>query len=566
MRGPAVNFVVLGLLALFIGIQLHSRPTKRGRLWFAGWVCVFLSMALWETGVAQPLLDRWRDAARFDFILLAQLLFVVSMVASSPRLWSVVRLGCIIGLPAVMAFDLQLVTKTPRPVLAVAVVLWQVYGVYGMRSLMPERWRIRRRLILCICVGYGSVFVAHLLLARNLDLQDWALAELVLCSAVLYDAEEEHRSIATMLGTVGFLAWAAFYLLSAGRALDLLPGWLYWVGLFWDVPKILVGFSMVLRMAEDARSEKEQLADRYRDLYEDFRLLYERNPHPMWIYGEATSQFLSANRAAVRAYGYSERELLTMNVTDLVEEPERAEEPSEEETGPMLGEPVRLRHRVKDRGVIAVDVTEHRILFQGEPARFVMAVDVTEAERESRELQYRANHDALTGLPNRRELHDRIDDCLERSERNQRKAVLLTIDVDYFKQVNDTYGHLVGDECLKAVAARLQSRIRQVDTLARTGGEEFAAIIGGLNHAEDAAKIAAALLGIFAAPMTIDGREIHLSISIGAAVYPDDGIDRETLLRRSDEALYQAKRQGRNRVVFAPKPAETLDLEPARAN
>jgi diguanylate cyclase (GGDEF)-like protein len=118
---------------------------------------------------------------------------------------------------------------------------------------------------------------------------------------------------------------------------------------------------------------------------------------------------------------------------------------------------------------------------------------------------------------------------------------------------------------LKAVAARLQSRIRQVDTLARTGGEEFTAIIGGLSSADDAPKIAGTLLGIFAAPMMLAGGEIQLSISIGAAIFPDDGTDRETLRQRSDEALYEAKRQGRNRVEFAPKPAVQVDLEPVRA-
>jgi diguanylate cyclase (GGDEF)-like protein len=194
-------------------------------------------------------------------------------------------------------------------------------------------------------------------------------------------------------------------------------------------------------------------------------------------------------------------------------------------------------------------------LFRGDPARFVMAVDVTDMERESQELLHRAHHDALTGLPNRHELEIRIDRCLERSVRDLRKAALLTIDVDHFKQVNDTYGHLVGDECLKAVSARLQSRIRQMDTLARTGGEEFTAIIGGLSSKDDAQKISSMLLRIFDEPMALSACEIHLSISIGVAIFPDDGADRETLVRRSDEALYEAKRAGRNRAMFASASA-----------
>jgi diguanylate cyclase (GGDEF)-like protein/PAS domain S-box-containing protein len=555
MRGPAIDLVLLTLLVLFIGIQQHGRPQARNRLWFAGWVFIYLSYVLWEIRVARPVLDQLREALRFDFLLLGQLTFVTSFLASATRLRRFLLVGLIVGVPAVLVINLHQASDLSVKVLVPAVVLWQVYGIYGMRVLMPTQWRLRRLLILCICVGYGSVFVAQLLWSKKVDVPDWVLAELLLCAGVLYGADEQHRSLPGIIGTVGFLAWATFYLLDAGVALKLLPGWLYWVYLFWNVPKYLVAFSMVLQMSEDARSEMEQMAVSYRDLYDDFRLLFERNPQPMWIYNEATSRFVAVNRAALKAYGYGERELLSMEVRDLVVEPEPSSDDPPGNSAmiamPAIREAVRLRHRRKDGRELAVDVTEHRILFRGDPARFVMAVDVTEMERESQELLHRAHHDALTGLPNRHELDIRIDRCLERSVRDLRKAALLTIDVDHFKEVNDTYGHLVGDECLKAVSARLQSRIRQMDTLARTGGEEFTAIIGGLSSKDDAQKISSMLLRIFDAPMALSACEIHLSISIGVAIFPDDGVDRETLVRRSDEALYEAKRAGRNRAMFA---------------
>jgi diguanylate cyclase (GGDEF)-like protein/PAS domain S-box-containing protein len=555
MRGPVIDLVLLTLLVLFIGIQQHGRPQARNRVWFLGWVFIYLSYVVWEFTLPHPLPDRFREAFRFDLLLLGQLAFVVSFVATAARLRRVVLVGLIVGIPTVLAINAHQIWFVPLKMLVPAVVLWEVYGVYALRALMPPRWRLRRLLVLGICVGYGAAFVAHLVWSKNVDLQDWALAELVLCSAVLYGADEQRRSLSSIIGTVGFLAWAAFYLLDSGVTLTELSGWLHWVYVFWNVPKYLVAFSMVLQMSEDARSEMEQMADRYRDLYHDFRLMFERNPQPMWIYDEATTRFVSANRAALKAYGYEERELLAMEVRDLVVEPEPN---SEESTGnkalvmmPAIREAVRLRHRHKDGREIAVDVTEHRILFRGDPARFVMAVDVTDMERENQELLHRAHHDALTGLPNRHELDIRIERCLERSVRDLRKAALLTIDVDHFKQVNDTYGHVVGDECLKAVSARLQSRIRQADTLARTGGEEFTAIIGGLSSEDDAQKISSMLLRIFDAPMALSACEIHLSISIGVAIFPDDGVDRETLVRRSDDALYEAKRAGRNRAMFA---------------
>jgi len=558
MQGPAIDLVLLTLLVLFIGIQQHGRPQARNRVWLLGWVFIYLSYVVWEFTLPQPLLDRMRDAFRFDLLLLGQLAFVISFVATAARLRRVVLVGLIVGVPTVLAINAHQIWFVSVNLLVPAVVLWEVYGAYAVRALMPPRWRLRRLLIFGICVGYGAAFVAHLVWSKHVDLQDWSLAELVLCSAVLYGADEQRRSISSIIGTVGFLAWAAFYLLDSGVTLTELSGWMHWIYVFWNVPKYLVAFSMVLQMSEDARSEMEQLAVSYRDLYEDFRLMFERNPQPMWIYNEATSRFVSANRAALKAYGYEERELLAMEVRDLIVEPKQNSDDPSGNTAmmmPVIREAVRLRHRRKDGRELAVDVTEHRILFRGDPARFVMAVDVTDMERESQELLHRAHHDALTGLPNRHELEIRIDRCLERSVRDLRKAALLTIDVDHFKQVNDTYGHLVGDECLKAVSARLQSRIRQMDTLARTGGEEFTAIIGGLSSKDDAQKISSMLLRIFDEPMALSACEIHLSISIGVAIFPDDGADRETLVRRSDEALYEAKRAGRNRAMFASASA-----------
>jgi diguanylate cyclase (GGDEF)-like protein/PAS domain S-box-containing protein len=319
---------------------------------------------------------------------------------------------------------------------------------------------------------------------------------------------------------------------------------------FWDLPKYMVAFAMTLEIFEDSRLEVSQLADEYKTLYEDFHLLYDKHPHPMWIYEPKTRRFLSANRATVDTYGYREDELLAMTV-DQMNAPiamEQAAEAARMEAGMKAA---RRIHQHKSGAMVSVEMTEGSILFQGETARMVLAVDVTERDKLDQEMFFKAHHDQLTGLPNRQLLEDRAQQCLARSEREGRRAVLLTIDVDHFKQVNDTYGHMAGDECLKAVAARLQGRIRQVDTVARTGGEEFTAVIGGLSSAEDAEKIARTLLAAFDAPVQLPDCALPLTISIGAAVYPDDGRDYATLRRLSDEALYRAKHEGRNRAAFA---------------
>jgi diguanylate cyclase (GGDEF)-like protein len=162
-----------------------------------------------------------------------------------------------------------------------------------------------------------------------------------------------------------------------------------------------------------------------------------------------------------------------------------------------------------------------------------------------------AEHDVLTGLPNRLMLDGRMLLMLEQCAVKQQMAVVLTIDIDRFKHINDTFGHPIGDECLKVVAKRLQSLVRREDTIARTGGEEFTILVGGLNRRESASRIASTILDLFKEPMMLSGNEINISVSIGGALYPADGIDSETLRRRSDQALYEAKREGRNRAVFA---------------
>ncbi len=173
---------------------------------------------------------------------------------------------------------------------------------------------------------------------------------------------------------------------------------------------------------------------------------------------------------------------------------------------------------------------------------------IRESEQRFRDM---AECDVLTGLPNRLTLQQRMADCLADCDREASKAAVLTIDIDRFKQINDTFGHLVGDECLKAVAQRLKTKIRAVDTIARTGGEEFTVIIGRLASHDNAHKVCTTLLNLFKEPLILTERGLTLTVSIGAAMYPDDGTDSETLRKRSDQALYEAKRTGRNKVVFA---------------
>jgi len=166
------------------------------------------------------------------------------------------------------------------------------------------------------------------------------------------------------------------------------------------------------------------------------------------------------------------------------------------------------------------------------------------------ELSYSANHDALTGLPNRRLFEELLLREVAVARRNGKQAGVLYIDLDGFKLVNDSLGHAVGDRLLCDVACRLQSQLRECDELARMGGDEFVLIAGGLTEPEMAATIGGRLLETLRHPFCEDGNDLSISASIGISVYPKDGRDAIELLRNADAAMYEAKRLGKNRTEF----------------
>ncbi|ATE60660.1 diguanylate cyclase domain-containing protein [Thauera sinica] len=179
-----------------------------------------------------------------------------------------------------------------------------------------------------------------------------------------------------------------------------------------------------------------------------------------------------------------------------------------------------------------------------------LIVDISarkEAESRIRTLAY---HDELTGLPNRILMQDRLGHALRQARRARDRVALLFLDLDKFKPVNDSYGHAIGDQLLKAVAERLRLTVREGDTVARVHGDEFVVILEGIETPEPAARVAGKIVDALGSPFTVDGREIRLGTSIGIGVYPDHASDVETLIRCADIAMYDAKQAGRNGYRF----------------
>ena len=162
------------------------------------------------------------------------------------------------------------------------------------------------------------------------------------------------------------------------------------------------------------------------------------------------------------------------------------------------------------------------------------------------QVSYMAEHDFLTGLPNRALLTDRLAQSIALAQRHEKKAALMYLDLDHFKHVNDSLGHAVGDQLLQSVAKRLQTCVRLSDTVSRQGGDEFVVLLTEIDEVQDAVLAAKKIVKAMARPHLAGGNQLHVTISIGISVYPDDGGDVETLVRNADTAMYQAKKTGRN--------------------
>ena len=188
---------------------------------------------------------------------------------------------------------------------------------------------------------------------------------------------------------------------------------------------------------------------------------------------------------------------------------------------------------------------------EGMVSKFIgIFTDISDRKEAMARIEFLANHDALTRLPNRSLLLDRARQALVRAERNRGKVGLIFLDLDHFKNINDSLGHPVGDQLLVELAARLNACVRESDTVCRLGGDEFVVLVEGINHADNLSTIAEKILVLLDEPFLIQGKVLIVRCSLGISLYPEDGADCDTLMKKADTALYQAKGTGRNKYQF----------------
>jgi diguanylate cyclase (GGDEF)-like protein/PAS domain S-box-containing protein len=279
-----------------------------------------------------------------------------------------------------------------------------------------------------------------------------------------------------------------------------------------------------------------------------FRLLFDSNPVPMIVCALDGEHILAVNDAAVEHYGYRRVEFHKLTIKSL-----QAFDTNAPWAGNLSSDEQAARtwkHVRADGTLIDLAIYSRNLVYNERAAVLLALMDITERKRAEARLAFLAQHDGLTGLPNRNLLRQQMDEVLLHTRRSAEKVAVLVLGLDNFKSVNDTLGHGIGDKLLRAVARRLRSTLREEDTLARLNSDEFAIVQTGMSRPEDAALLARRLLEAIADPYLLDDHSVVIGATIGIAMSPSDGDESEKLLKNADMALTRAKTESRGTFSF----------------
>ena len=266
------------------------------------------------------------------------------------------------------------------------------------------------------------------------------------------------------------------------------------------------------------------------------------------IVSDLDGNIIYINEVATYTHKLSKEELLNTNVRQIV--PRHVNEISKEkiiEGGEFRFEMPGFR---KDGTNGILEIHTRVIDIDGRKLVIGTGRDITERKRTQEQFEYMATHDMLTGLPNRTLLNDRLDLAIALANRRKNQLVVMMMDLDKFKNINDTQGHIIGDELLKAIGNTLLQLLRTSDSVARIGGDEFIVLLPEISSKDDSVNVVEKILDSFKTPFVISNISLRITTSIGIAIYPECSGDSDGLIKNADAALYLAKRKGGNRYEF----------------
>jgi len=312
--------------------------------------------------------------------------------------------------------------------------------------------------------------------------------------------------------------------------------------------------SLESRVEERTAELKEEIEERKRAEIavriseERYRLLYERNLAGVYV-STIDGRILNCNEACARMFGYSSRTQFMEQAGTIPylhgSDRERIMARLRGE-GTVTNEEIQIRTRGEEVCWILENVRLIEATEGGQPTLEGILLDITDRKRAEQEIEYKAYHDALTGLPNRRLFKDRLTVAVAHARRARGAMAVMFLDFDDFKSVNDTFGHAVGDQLLQVMADRLRACLREEDSVARVGGDEFTLLISDIGGEDSAAEVAKKVMNEIALPLQVEEDEIRITTSVGVAMYPGDGSDPETLLKNADRTMYRVKERGGN--------------------
>ena len=313
-----------------------------------------------------------------------------------------------------------------------------------------------------------------------------------------------------------------------------------------DLVSEVVRLREELAALRDHETALERIATRY-------RMMVENANDAIVVAQDDVVRFVNPKAASLS--GYSEEELTSRPFVEFIHPDDREVVAMQHQIGMRSPAGTGLiycfRIITKAGATLWVQINPVSILWEGRPATLNLLSDITERKQAQRTIMHLAYHDSLTGLANRMLFHDRLSLALTQAGRKGSRLAVMLVDLDRFKEINDTHGHAAGDELLCQVGARLRGTLRQGDSVARMGGDEFMLLLPELAHVGDVTVVADKVLDVIRHPFELRGATARISASIGTAVFPDDAEDEEGLLHAVDHAMYRAKGRGGDRLCCA---------------
>lgn len=319
------------------------------------------------------------------------------------------------------------------------------------------------------------------------------------------------------------------------------------------------GFIQDITARKSSDQSLQEAEQRYRSIFENtVEGIFQTTPQ---------GQYISANPALAKIYGFESPQELITNLNNIGQQlyVELNKRQEFSELIELRGRVTNFESQVYRHDGSIIWITENARAVKNDSGNLIYyegtVEDITELKNRNQLIEYQATHDILTGLPNRALLKDRLQQSISNADRTRNQLAVVFVDLDRFKDVNDTMGHQAGDQLLIAMSKRLQGCVRDSDTISRPGGDEFVLILSNLQSPEALNQTLERILTATAQPYTINQRELTVTSSLGISIYPDDGRDSETLLRHADNAMYKAKAAGKNNFQFFTKDFNAMLIE-----